>query len=160
MQKNSSVKPLSCFSFYSTSVITQWTHRVSLLRSANHFTQEVFVLKTDMCSKHEAIPPQNLLIYCCVILKMFETLLVFVTVLSTARLKGKYIMQMSQLRSKTGNKAPHKAVGDRHCQNVLRGVFNSPAACLLRLQNLTTGLWKRPFCFIQITLCIYDKSYH
>ena len=79
----------------------------------------MFVLKTDMCSKQEAISPQNVLIYCRVIPKMFKALLVFVTVLSTVGLKGKYIMQMSLLRSKVGKKILHKAVGDRYCQNVL-----------------------------------------
>jgi len=62
--------------------------------------------------------------------------------------KAVYIMQMSLLRSNIGKKVLQKAVGDRHCQNVLRDVFSSPAVCLLRKQNFTTGLGKRPFYFI------------
>ena len=74
--------------------LTQRTYHVALLLSASHFTPEMSLLNTDMCSKHEAISLQNLLIYRRVIPKMFKALLVVVTVLSTVRLKGKYIMQM------------------------------------------------------------------
>jgi hypothetical protein len=42
--------------------------------------------------KLEAISPPNLLIYCRVIPKMLKALLVFITVLSTVRLKGKCAM--------------------------------------------------------------------
>lgn len=61
---------------------------------------------------------------------MFNAQRVLVTVLSTVRLKGKYIMQMSLLHNKTGKEVLHKAVSDGHCQNVLWELFSSPAACL------------------------------
>ena len=70
--------------------------------------------------------------------------------LSTVRLTGKHIIQMSLFRSKIWKKVLLTAVGDRHCQNVLRDVCSSPAVCLLSLQNLIMGLRKCPLLLYKL----------
>jgi hypothetical protein len=71
---------------------------------------------------------------------MFRALLVFVTVLSTVRLKGKYIMQMSLLPSKTGKKEVHKAIRERYCQNIFFQMYSAHLRPVPKTTELHHGI--------------------